>query len=37
MPRWYTEHMKSRTKTWVTLAKNDLALAKDLLKKPGRY
>lgn len=29
--------MKSRTKTWITLAKNDLALANDLLGKKGRY
>src|SRR3989338_9738042 len=29
--------MKLRTKTWVTLARNDLALAADLLKKKGRY
>ena len=29
--------MKSRTKTWVALAKNDLELARDLLKKKGRY
>ena len=29
--------MKSRTKTWVTLAKNDLSLAKDLSQKKGKY
>ena len=29
--------MKSTTKTWLTLAKNDLSLAKDLAKKKGRY
>lgn len=29
--------MKSRTKTWLTLARNDLTLAQDLLKKKGRY
>lgn len=29
--------MKSNTKTWVTLAKNDLTLAHDLLKRKSRY
>ena len=29
--------MKLKTKTWITLAKNDLGLAKDLHKKKGRY
>lgn len=29
--------MKSTTKTWVTLSKNDFSLAKDLAKKKGRY
>jgi HEPN domain-containing protein len=29
--------MKSRTKTWLTLAKNDLMLAGDLLQRKGRY
>ena len=28
--------MKQKTKTWVTLAQNDLSLAKDLLNKKGR-
>jgi HEPN domain-containing protein len=28
--------MKQKTKTWVTLAENDLSLARDLLKKKGR-
>jgi len=29
--------MRPQTKTWIGLAENDLALAKDLLKKKGRY
>ncbi len=29
--------MKSTTKTWIALAKNDLSLAKELVKKKGRY
>ena len=29
--------MKSTTKTWIVLAKNDLSLANDLVHKRGRY
>lgn len=29
--------MKSKTKTWVILARNDLSLARDLSQKKGRY